>query len=216
MVYEGHMLTTIQAYFSGTHAASFPVDTAQVGLTSDDLYSAYLDQVAPKIEGSTLVNKVLTSNEVSALLRVTMWHKHLAQYLGDKQTIDDLLTLTTLPTSTWGMLWLGVPLCKATIAYLHDTANKVGSSGIGICCLLHECPRFIQNGNYWRPLSNEQSITKYVLTLQKWVHAILLSKEPNNVSGYKFPLTDHDHDHGKALKAALLANNQDNTVLMLH
>jgi hypothetical protein len=145
-----------------------------------------------------------------------MWHEHLSEYLGDKENIARLLALTKLPTSVQGIAWLGAPLRQATVAYLHDTARQAGRSHIATRCLLHECPTVNQHGILWQPLSNEGSIATYAATLHKWVHAVLVTCEPNDPSGYTFPLTDDDRLRAKALKAALHANDQSNRVRRLH
>jgi Orsellinic acid/F9775 biosynthesis cluster protein D len=208
--------TAVQSYFSGTHTASFSVDTIRVGLASDDLYMAYLDQLAPQFESSTLLNPALSPDEVPPLLRVMAWDQHLSFFLQSRVTTDKLLTLTTLPTSTQGITWLGDPLRSATVAYLHHTGKLSAKSGIAVRCLLHECPRLTQHGKLWQPLVNERSIANYATTLQRWVHAILATLEKNDTSGYTFPLTPQDVLNAKALKAALQADDTEATVVKLH
>ncbi|EDR11764.1 uncharacterized protein LACBIDRAFT_313486 [Laccaria bicolor S238N-H82] len=208
--------TSIQKYFSGTHSPSFPVESVRTGLASDDLYSVYLDQMLPVFRDSTLVNEALSPNEIPPLLKVTHWHQHLAEDLKDTVTIAKLMALTKVPTSKEGIPWLGVPLKEATVAYLHDTGKKAGEAEIGVRCLLHECPRTTQTGDAWQPLDNEKSIESYALLLHKWVHAILVTLEPNEPSGYMFPLTHGDRVRAAALKIALQSEDQDNVVLILH
>ena len=208
--------TFIQTYFSGTKSPSFPVDPVRTGLASDDLYSAYLDQLLPVFKGSTLVNEALSSDEIPPLLKVTLWHKHLAEYLKDTVIIAKLMALTIVPTPTQGIPWLGVPLREAIVAYMHDTCEKAEAAGIGVRCLLLECPRITQNGDIWQPLYKQKSIENYALFLHKWIHAILITLEPDQPSGYRFPLTKGDGDRAKALKMALQSEDQDNIVLVLH
>ena len=207
---------SIQTYFSGTHSPSFAVDVVRAGLASDDLYLAYLNQHAAAFERSTLLNKAISSSEVPPLLRVMLWHEHLEPLIGSKHNVDGLLALTQLPTSVRGIDWLGAPLRHAAIAYLHDTAKLAGRSHISVRCLLHECPRLTQHGQYWQPLTNEQSISKYAGTVHKWIHAILVTLEPGAPSTYRFPLNNGDKVRAKALKAALQANKGDDAVLPLH
>jgi hypothetical protein len=206
---------SIQSYFAATRSPLFAVDTVRIGLASDDLYLAYIDQHAPMFERSKLINKALSSTDVPPLLRVMLWHEHLEPELASKDGVEGLLALTHLPTSGHGFSWLGAPLRQAAIAYLHETASTAGRSHIGVRCLLHECPRVSQHGSYWQPLTNEQSIATYAATLHKWVHALLVTLEPNPPSRYKFPLTDGDALRARALRAALQANDQDATTVVL-
>ena len=73
--------TFIQTSFAGTKFPSLPVDSVHTGLASDDLYSAFLDQLLPIFKSSTLGNEALSPDEIPPLLKVTLWHKHLAKYL---------------------------------------------------------------------------------------------------------------------------------------
>lgn len=145
-----------------------------------------------------------------------LWHEHLKPLPASKDSINSLLVLTQLLMSTCGIAWLSSPLRQATIASLHDIARIAGHSHIGVQCLLHKCPRLLQHGSYWQLLMNEQLIAMHAVTLHTWVHAILITFEPNPPSCYKFHLTNGNVLRDRALRVALQATNWDSTVLPLH
>jgi hypothetical protein len=196
---------SIQAYFA-QRPRYFKVLPILHGQSEDDLFSVYLRQCAPPIEGLTVLNSPLDPNEVPPLLKVTQWHEHLRVYTADRGKIRKLLELTTLPTSNRGEAWIGSTLRATIEGYMRDVRGMANNASIGIKCLLKECPRFVapsmpgfksnqvsrttQNGQHWVPLGND-TLRNYSILLHQWTHAILLTVD-NHDSGYSFPLTEGD------------------------
>ena len=137
----GSKPATVQV-FSSQNRAYFQVLPVLSGMSQDNLFTIYLEQVAPLIDSLHLFNPPLDHNEVPPLLKVTQWHEHLAEYIdGDKNKVRLLLELTQPPTSAQDEnSWLGGPLRKTIEAYMKDAAHKGNSSTVGLRRLLMECP----------------------------------------------------------------------------
>ena len=224
---------TLQA-FSTLHPQYFRV--VPVLATIDDeenLFSVYLKQHAPYIDALEILNPPLDHLEVPPLLVVTLWHTHLASYLGDRTKVALLRELVRLPTSTTGEQWLGDCLRKTIEKYMKDAARNGNHAPLGVRSLLKECPRsgplflsrggvdcsccsvrLSQSGDYWIPLP-DNTIEIYAKLLHQWSHAIMLSLEGHE-SGYTFPLTDEDKHNASELKAALIAQPQELHVELFH
>lgn len=66
----------VQAFFA-RRPKYFAVTHILRGHEEDNLFSAYLQQCAPEIEATKILNPPLNPNEVPSLLKVTQWHEHL-------------------------------------------------------------------------------------------------------------------------------------------
>ena len=96
----------VQAFFS-KHPKYFAVVSSLHGLEENDLFAVYLKNEVPKIESLKHSNPPLSVNEVLPLLKLMQWHEHLAPYIGDRKTAQQLLEIWLLPTSKDPKLWLG-------------------------------------------------------------------------------------------------------------
>ncbi|KAF8956798.1 hypothetical protein BDZ97DRAFT_1925070 [Flammula alnicola] len=175
----------------------------------------YFSQIVPEIDASTLVNAATSVNEIPPLLKMTQWHEHLAPFLTDKTTIHDLCSLMDLPTSKRGDAWLGTPLGNVILDYMKDIRSKANKASLGIKCLLMECPRPTQHGEWWQTLSDNVSLAKYAKLLHRWTHAVIVSMN-SHPSGYQFPLTDEIREHAKTLTDILKSTSQEGGVDAFH
>jgi hypothetical protein len=107
------------------------------------LFTKYLEQCAPEIDGLRILNPPLNPNEVPPLLKVTQWHEHLKDYTKDRNQVQKLLELMKLPTSRRGEGWMGSPLRATITGYMKGIRDKAHNASLGIRCLLMECPRFV-------------------------------------------------------------------------
>ncbi|KIM38957.1 hypothetical protein M413DRAFT_75527, partial [Hebeloma cylindrosporum] len=202
-----------QALF-GQHPKYFAVVPSLVGSKKNNLFAIYLQQYAPYIDSLQLHNPPLDANEVPPLLKIMQWHEHLKPYTGDRMKVQQLMELTSLPTSSRGESWMGEPLRLTIEGYIKDASHKGNNSPLGIKCLLMECPRVTQTGEHWRILP-DNSIGAYSRLLHQWTHAIMVTIE-GHVSGYQFPLTDQDMIHASDLKDALQANPDQLHIDLFH
>lgn len=130
----------VQAFFA-RRPKYFAVTPSLMGLNKDDLFTKYLQQCTPEIDGLRILNPPLNANEVPPLLKVTQWHEHLKGHTNDRDQVWKLLQLTKLPTPNGGEQWIGL-LLRATIeSYMKDVRDKAHNTSLGIRCLLIECPR---------------------------------------------------------------------------
>jgi len=132
----------VQAFFS-KHPKYFAVISSLHGLEENDLFAIYLKNEVPKIEGFKHSNPPLTVNEVPPLLKLMQWHQHLAPYIGDRKTAQQLLEIWTLPTSKDPNFWLGKRLRSTIQGYMKDIRTKTHSVPSGIKRLLKTCPRYV-------------------------------------------------------------------------
>jgi Orsellinic acid/F9775 biosynthesis cluster protein D len=132
----------VQALFA-RRPKYFAVTPSLRGHNEDDLFTAYLQQCAPEIEALKILNPPLNPNEVPPLLKVTQWHEHLKDYTSNRNSVQKLLELITLPTSRQGNAWMGSSLRATVEGYMKDVGVKANTASLGIRCLLKECPRFV-------------------------------------------------------------------------
>ena len=133
----------VQAFFP-QRPKYFAVTPSLCGITNNenDLFSSYLRQCVPEIEGLKIINPPISENEVSPLLKVTQWHEHLKDYTTNRDSVRKLLELTKLPTSKEES-WMGTPLRYTIEGYMKDVRTKANNATLGIRMLLKECPRYL-------------------------------------------------------------------------
>ncbi|KAF8953855.1 hypothetical protein BDZ97DRAFT_1767074 [Flammula alnicola] len=204
----------LQAYFRN-HPNYFSVTESLAGLDVNDPFALYMDQIVPEIDASTLVNAAKSVNEIPPLLKMTQWHEHLEPFLTDKTTIHDLCSLMDLPTSKRGDAWLGTPLGNVILDYMKDIRSKANKASLGIKCLLMECPRPTQHGEWWQTLSDNVTLAKYAKLLHRWTHAVIVSMN-SHPSAYQFPLTDEIRDHAKTLTDILKSTSLEGGIDAFH
>ena len=133
----------VQAFFP-QQPKYFAVTPSLCGITNNEnyLFSSYLWQYAPEIEGLKIINLPISENEVSPLLKVIQWHEHLKDYTTNRDSVRKLLELTRLPTSKEEP-WMGTPLRYTIEGYMKDVRTKANNAMLGIRMLLKECPRYL-------------------------------------------------------------------------
>lgn len=135
-----HRSASLQTFFI-QRPRYFEVNPVLEGCASTDLYSIYVNNLAKTIESSVLVVPPSGENEIPPLLRITCWHEHLADFITDRPKIQELRKLMTLPTSKSGLQWLGDRLSAVINTYMVKIRKMANAGGIGVKCLLMECPR---------------------------------------------------------------------------
>ena len=199
--------------FSKQNPKYFKVIPILSQMSKGNLFSVYLDQHAPEIDSLQLVNPPVDHHEVPPLLKITLWHEHLAPYIGDETKILSLLELTKTPPVK-EEIWIGTPLRKTIEAYMKDAAHKGNHCPLRIRCLLMECPRNTQNSDHWVPLP-DATIETYALFFHQWTHAVMLTIDGHE-SGYTFPLTEEDKRNALELKKALIAQPKKLHIDLFH
>jgi hypothetical protein len=143
--FRDHSVTSaVQAYFP-SQGIYFAVNTVLAGLDINDPYAIYINQIASVIDSSKKVNPPTSVNEIPPLLKMTLWHVHLADHLTDKDKILAVTSLVSLPTTNRGLKWLGQPLGNIILNYMKDIRKKADNAPLGIKCLLMDCPRQVSH-----------------------------------------------------------------------
>lgn len=133
----------LQSFFR-KHPFYFEVLPSLTGVETGDAFALYLEQIAPQIEASTVVNPPVSVKEVPPLLQVMLWHEHLEDHLKDKRSIQALRTLMELPTGDRAKTSpLGNKLQKTVLAYMHDIKAKAKKSNLAVRMLLIQCPLYV-------------------------------------------------------------------------
>jgi hypothetical protein len=105
------------------------------------MYRLYLKQYGPEITtADKTIAAPVSENEVPALLRVTLWHEHLAPFLTDKASVRNVRLLLDTQNATKKTPWLGKPLFETIKDYMQDIKQKMKKTPIPARMLLMQYP----------------------------------------------------------------------------
>jgi hypothetical protein len=119
----------------------FVVRPVLKGLSKDDPYRVYLTQFGPEIaEADARLPEALTENEVPPLLRVTLWHEHLAESTVDRVSVRNVRLLVDTHIAGQKFPWLGKRLYDTISGYMQDIKGKMKKVPIPARMLLMQYP----------------------------------------------------------------------------
>jgi hypothetical protein len=119
----------------------FAVQPVLKGLGPQDKYRLYLTKFLPEIaEADKTIIPPISENEIPALLRVTLWHEHLAPFIKDKASVRSLRSLYDTALAGKDTPWLGKPLSVTVNAYIGDIKKKIRKTPIPARMLLMQYP----------------------------------------------------------------------------
>ncbi|KAF9470054.1 hypothetical protein BDN70DRAFT_940130 [Pholiota conissans] len=138
---------SIQTFFIG-NAHYFQVRPELEGLPSEDLYAVYVNTIAPELESLTNINGPVSQHELPLLLKETLWHQHLHDYVQDTKTTSTLVSLVKPPSA---LVPYGAVLARLINMYMHDIRQKAQKADVEVKYLLIECPRSVFFKSILRP-----------------------------------------------------------------
>jgi hypothetical protein len=137
---KDYSFSNVQTVFSRL-PVFFAVDPILKGLARDDLYRVYLAQFGPEMaKADASLPRPVSENEVSPLLRVTLWHEHLADYTVDKVSVRSVRLLLDTRIAGQKTPWLGKPLHDTVSGYMQDIRAKMKQIPIPARMLLMQYP----------------------------------------------------------------------------
>ena len=130
----------VQTIFAA-RANFFVVRPILKGLGADDLYRLYLAQYESEIDlADKSIVPPVTENEIPPLLRVTLWHEHLAAFTTDKKTVRNVQQLLDTQYAANKTPHLGKPLFMTISAYMEDIKRKMKAIPIPARMLVMQYP----------------------------------------------------------------------------
>ena len=222
----------VQAIFS-QRPTYFSVKPVLKGLGPQDKYRLYLSQLTGELASSDASFPPAKSDkEVPPLLRVTLWHDHLALFTIDKKTIRGLRSLLDTREAEKNQPWLGKRLYQTVQGYMKDIKAKIGQIPIPALMLLMQYPRQVslifsgwtnrltifrdpKVSDYYRKLGNEDSYYVYGHTLHQFALSILLTID-NPTFPYQFTLSEEDRERGEELIRQLQLDSGTTPLAALH
>jgi hypothetical protein len=135
-----HSKCKVQSIFAAS-PIFFVVRPILSRLAPDDKYRLYLTQFEAEIaEADKHIVPPISENEVPPLLRVTLWHEHLAPYTTDKVSVRKLRYLLDTHRANNKTPALGKPLYNTITAYMQDIKRKMRNTPIPARMLLMQYP----------------------------------------------------------------------------
>ncbi|KJA17084.1 hypothetical protein HYPSUDRAFT_146917, partial [Hypholoma sublateritium FD-334 SS-4] len=203
-----------QQYFRNAYC--FQVTPSLAGLKHGNPYQLYLKNFKPTLTTIDFFPPPTSVNEINPFLRLTQWHEHLKDFIDTRPKVEALLSLLKLPTSIQGNPALGKPLQYLIDNYLQTIRIQANSTTLGVRCLLMECPRTSQHGEFWQVLANDQSLRDYGRLLHQWIHALITSLDSQHSTHYSFPFSEEQKELAEKLKLLLISTPGDNHLLVFH
>lgn len=137
---EAFQLGDIQTFFSPSPQRWFRVNPSLSCQPLTDPFAIYLNKHLPVLSHTSIIASATHAREIPPLLQVTNWHIHLQEYTADKNRLDGLRKLMSLP-SLRNSPPLLVNLKESVFQYMVIIRDNAKQSAIGIKRLLMECPR---------------------------------------------------------------------------
>lgn len=131
----------VQAFFL-QRPKYFPIVPILKGLAPNDKYRLYLKQFSSEVAASDKIFPGAKSDlETPPLLRVTLWHEHLAKFTIDKVKVRIIRSLVDTHAAGKTHPWLGRPLSKTIQDYMRNIREKIKKTDIPTLMLLMNYPR---------------------------------------------------------------------------
>jgi hypothetical protein len=131
----------LQTFFAHVGQNYFEVNPALATLSPENVFAIYMRDHVPNFPAFP-ASPPLTEREVPPLLQVTQWHEHLAAYVSNAQTRQNLLSMISLTSSSTAPKWLK-KAGEICYEYLKDVRAKANRATLAMRMLLMECPRYV-------------------------------------------------------------------------
>jgi Pyruvate/2-oxoacid:ferredoxin oxidoreductase delta subunit len=111
------------------------------GLATDDKYRLYISQFSAEIsKGDSSLAPAVSDHEVPPLLRVTLWHEHLAEIIKEKISVRATRLLVDTQHGTKKHAHLDKPLSSLIEDYMLEIKKRMKQVPIPVRMLLMQYP----------------------------------------------------------------------------